>query len=349
MASLGPFTCDLNVGTMWSDYSNLFDGDTGTYAYSNNDDETIIARWNTNPFSGIPDTATIDGILVNIYCYSGDGDDRVDAAIYNATDIAWTSDELGTGSDTPSDDPYGGSTPLFGWWGTIWTVSDVKNAGFGVRLNHQAVTKAAPVYASRVNVTVYYTLAATPHTIEKTSDTRFLKEQSASKTSDIRFLKEQSINKASDCKYIVVGDIDKSSNIRFFKEQSVDKYSDVRFLKEQTIEKNSLARYIGGATLTKYSNVRFASDATIDKTSIIRFLVENQTDKYSSIRFLSDSTIGKNSNIRFIDDTTIIKLANTRYKGPSAISKSSLIRYVPGGGAGGPKIPPAGRRDGWRL
>lgn len=222
---------------------NLDDGgDTGTYASEADDLDTCVGAFSSNPFTGIPVGATIDGITVEVFSYSGDGDDQIDVAIYNETDETYTADKDGTppaGIENAADVTYGGSADK---WGTTWTRDDIIHANFRVRLTKDSVTKADTVFASRAQVTVTYT-ATSSYTVTKTSDMRFLKAQQKDIASDIRYLKVTQIDKTSDILFLLTSQIDKLSDTRFLGETTIQKNSDIRYKTTYQIDKTSDCKY----------------------------------------------------------------------------------------------------------
>ena len=129
---------DSSYGTFsWSDVSYITASDTN-YATSNiGDGSTHYLKATGFDFSSVPDTATIDGIQVEIQRYkSGNGGDIKDAVVQllkaGSTVGNSKADTVNAWPTTDTWKTYGGSSDL---WGTTWTASDIKNSNFGVVLS----------------------------------------------------------------------------------------------------------------------------------------------------------------------------------------------------------------------
>ncbi len=118
-------------------------------------------------FSIIPDSSTIIGIEVRV-------EKKASAAssIYdNSVKIVKGGSVVG--SENASSDPWltGNETKVYGasnyLWGISWIVSDIKNPGFGVVISAANDTISnKTVYIDHIQITVYYSVPASPPTVE---------------------------------------------------------------------------------------------------------------------------------------------------------------------------------------
>lgn len=136
---------------------NDFDGNSG------NPMESDVLEITGFDFSSIPSSATIDGIELNIERYRQSGSSRSeisDLEVYLLKGGISTAENKASSSNWPTSAgvaSYGGSTDDL--WGETWSVTDIQNSNFGVRLQIGATggTWKTDTYIDYVELIVYYT------------------------------------------------------------------------------------------------------------------------------------------------------------------------------------------------
>lgn len=154
----------------WANNANAWDSDAD-YATSaaNISSDGISTSGNVgatfSEFSAIPSGATINGIEVSVSC-QGDGDDYITVEVYKpGTGYLATTVNITPGT-SQAIRTAGGATSL---WGTTWDLEDnIQQSSFGVRLTYHNTSKSNMAYVYYVQLTVYYTEAATTKTVTDT-------------------------------------------------------------------------------------------------------------------------------------------------------------------------------------
>ncbi len=145
----------------WSNIGNIYSND-GTYATA-----SIPKNEITNYIVGtdygfsIPVSATIDGITVELYRYSG-ANKTQDSEIYLTKDgVSTTGSNYAVGSNWGNSSwesaTYGGAADL---WGTTWTPAEINSSNFGVMIAViQGSNGSVVAEFDYIRITVDYTLS----------------------------------------------------------------------------------------------------------------------------------------------------------------------------------------------
>jgi hypothetical protein len=176
MASEGPrsptaATLDATVGTAnWVKTSNgsftdaallqcvdAFDSSRNEYAvrFGGSGTLTKYLRATGFGFTTIPDTATVDGIVVEFRSFA-----TTTAITENSIRLyrgSWVGDDKATGGNwTAGYNTRGGAADL---WGTTWTPAQIKASNFGVGISVDDANATQQASLGHIRITVYYTEA----------------------------------------------------------------------------------------------------------------------------------------------------------------------------------------------
>ena len=111
--------------------------------------ELLLSNFGFN----LPDSAVVDGILVEVKRY---GIQAVDSVVKLMKGGVATGDDKATTSGYPfiyEVKAYGGAEDL---WGTTWTVAEINNSGFGVTLSAMNISGSGSANIDSVQITVYW-------------------------------------------------------------------------------------------------------------------------------------------------------------------------------------------------
>lgn len=176
-----PFN-DETVGSHWTLYGSHLEDSDNTYAQQALSASDISRGIGTIVLGfSLPTDATVDGIEVSVErkaSATGDIRDKHLVLTKDASTFA-SSDKADSGTSWPTSDAsvaYGGPADK---WGLSWTASEINHNGFGYAIsayNNHGVDPGT-AYVDQVQVTVYYTEAATTATV---ADSSPIREDSAS-------------------------------------------------------------------------------------------------------------------------------------------------------------------------
>lgn len=145
----------------WSNLNGITTDGAGeasitTNNFDDNDDSYVLRA--TNFTVGVPVTATINGILVEIKkdVDAGSAQDGLVQLTKNGTTRVGTNkaDTVNNWSNSPTTISYGGASDL---WGTTWTPADINATNFGVHFAAEAQSDNTDIDVDFIRVTVYYT------------------------------------------------------------------------------------------------------------------------------------------------------------------------------------------------
>src|SRR3989304_1125104 len=157
----------------WTTPTNIYTDNGGTASITatsyDSPDQSRVLKATGFDFSAIPDTATIDGVIVRVNTWYANGTVSIDLAQFLDTTKAKVGDnKYATPSalttSTSAVLTIGSSTDK---WGNALTPAWVKNANFGVGLGFLATGTDSDVFVDYVTIQVYYTplAGANPPTV----------------------------------------------------------------------------------------------------------------------------------------------------------------------------------------
>lgn len=153
------------VGTLtWSYPTSIYASDNTRASTPRNSTGTTHYLKATAFGFAIPAGATIDGISVEIECWSANAGDVDSEVRLVKADGSIGGTNKATGGSFPSTEAYrsyGGSTDL---WGESWDADKINDDDFGVVLS-ASVASGGRVFVDHIRISVYYTATATgnPH------------------------------------------------------------------------------------------------------------------------------------------------------------------------------------------
>ena len=122
-------------------------------------DQTQVIKAYTFDFSGIPEGATIDGVICRVNCFYANGGVYIDLMQLLDADRA----KVGTNQFSTPEELEGGTDYIVtggasdDLWGNVLTLEWVQDSDFGVALGFAAKDDNADVFVDYVTLEVYYT------------------------------------------------------------------------------------------------------------------------------------------------------------------------------------------------